>query len=113
VDVSWGTSLTLQICEQMPTYTIAANAGVEGAVVVGKLLEQNNLDIGYDAARDEYVDMVKAGIIDPVKVIRTALTDAASVSSLMTTTEAVVADFPKEEKEMVGMGAGGMGGMDY
>jgi chaperonin GroEL len=68
---------------------------------------------------DEYVDMVKAGIIDPVKVIRTALTDAASVSSLMTTTEAVVADFPKEEKEMVGMGGmggggmGGMGGMDY
>jgi hypothetical protein len=51
VHVSWGTSLTLQICEQMPTYTIAANAGVEGAVVVGKLLEQNNLDIGYDAAR--------------------------------------------------------------
>jgi chaperonin GroEL len=68
---------------------------------------------------DEYVDMVKAGIIDPVKVIRTALTDAASVSSLMTTTEAVVADFPKEEKELVGMGGmggggmGGMGGMDY
>jgi chaperonin GroEL len=51
VHVSWATSLTLQICEQMPTYTIAANAGVEGAVVVGKLLEQNNLDIGYDAAR--------------------------------------------------------------
>jgi chaperonin GroEL len=103
----------IQNALKMPTYTIAANAGVEGAVVVGKLLEQNNLDIGYDAARDEYVDMVKAGIIDPVKVIRTALTDAASVSSLMTTTEAVVADFPKEEKEMVGMGAGGMGGMDY
>ncbi|CAM6022507.1 unnamed protein product [Sphagnum balticum] len=107
----------IQNALKMPTYTIAANAGVEGAVVVGKLLEQNNLDIGYDAARDEYVDMVKAGIIDPVKVIRTAFTDAASVSSLMTTTEAVVADFPKEEKEMVGMGggmgAGGMGGMDY
>ncbi|CAM6026523.1 unnamed protein product [Sphagnum balticum] len=106
----------IQNALKMPTYTIAANAGVEGAVVVGKLLEQNNLDIGYDAAKDEYVDMVKAGIIDPVKVIRTALTDAASVSSLMTTTEAVVADFPKEEKEMVGvggMGGGGMGGMDY
>ncbi|CAM6068584.1 unnamed protein product [Sphagnum tenellum] len=109
----------IQNALKMPTYTIAANAGVEGAVVVGKLLEQNSLDIGYNAATDEYVDMVKAGIIDPVKVIRTALTDAASVSSLMTTTEAVVADFPKEEKEMVGMGGmggggmGGMGGMDY
>jgi len=109
----------IQNALKMPTYTIAANAGVEGAVVVGKLLEQNSLDIGYNAATDEYVDMVKAGIIDPVKVIRTALTDAASVSSLMTTTEAVVADFPKEEKELVGMGGmggggmGGMGGMDY
>eukprot|EP01018_Ginkgo_biloba_P028058 Gb_35390 [translate_table: standard] len=92
-------------------YTIAANAGVEGAVVVGKLLEQDNLDLGYDAAKGEYVDMVKAGIIDPLKVIRTALVDAASVSSLLTTTEAVIVELPKDEKETPAMG--GMGGMDY
>lgn len=64
--------------------TIAANAGVDGSVVVGKLLEQDNLSLGYDAAKAEYVDMIKAGIIDPVKVIRTALQDAASASLLMT-----------------------------
>ncbi|CAL9150943.1 unnamed protein product, partial [Musa hybrid cultivar] len=70
-----------------PTLTIAGNAGVDGAVVVGKLLEQENLNLGYDAAKGEYVDMVEAGIIDPLKVVRTALVDAASVSVLLTTTE--------------------------
>ncbi|XP_064971690.1 chaperonin CPN60-like 2, mitochondrial [Musa acuminata AAA Group] len=73
-----------------PTLTIAGNAGVDGAVVVGKLLEQENLNLGYDAAKGEYVDMVEAGIIDPLKVVRTALVDAASVSVLLTTTEAAV-----------------------
>jgi len=102
----------IQNALKMPAYTIAANAGVEGAVVVGKLLEQDNLDLGYDAAKGEYVDMVKAGIIDPLKVIRTALVDAASVSSLLTTTECVVVEIPKDEKEGPAMG-GGMGGMDY
>ncbi|KAM0897486.1 hypothetical protein ACQ4PT_022548 [Festuca glaucescens] len=77
-----------------PLMTIAANAGVDGSVVVGKLLEQDNLSLGYDAAKAEYVDMIKAGIIDPVKVIRTALQDAASVSLLMVTTEATVAELP-------------------
>ncbi|GER50090.1 60 kDa chaperonin, partial [Striga asiatica] len=96
-----------------PVYTIASNAGVEGAVVVGKLLESDNPDLGYDAAKGEYVDMVKAGIIDPLKVIRTALVDAASVSSLMTTTEAIVVE-SKDEKVAPPMGgAGGMGDMDY
>ncbi|RZR90420.1 hypothetical protein BHM03_00018301, partial [Ensete ventricosum] len=95
----------------LTVHTIASNAGVEGAVVVGKLLEQDNLDIGYDAAKGEYVDMVKAGIIDPLKVIRTALVDAASVSSLMTTTESVIVELPKNE-DAPAMGAG-MGGMDY
>ncbi|KAF3328132.1 chaperonin CPN60-2 [Carex littledalei] len=80
----------IQNALKTPVHTIAMNAGVEGAVVVGKLLEQDNTDLGYDAAKGEYVDMVKAGIIDPLKVIRTALVDAASVSSLMTTTEAVI-----------------------
>ncbi|GLT97864.1 hypothetical protein SLE2022_154080 [Rubroshorea leprosula] len=104
----------IQNALKTPVYTIAANAGVEGAVVVGKLLEQDNPELGYDAAKGEYVDMVKAGIVDPVKVIRTALVDAASVSSLMTTTEAVVSELPKDEKEVPAMGGmGGMGGMDY
>ncbi|CAN6684691.1 unnamed protein product [Malus baccata var. baccata] len=102
----------IQNALKMPVSTIASNAGVEGAVVVGKLLEQDNPDLGYDAAKGEYVDMIKAGIIDPLKVIRTALVDAASVSSLMTTTEAVVVELPKDEKETPAMG-GGMGGMDY
>ncbi|XP_077250891.1 chaperonin CPN60-2, mitochondrial-like isoform X2 [Tasmannia lanceolata] len=99
----------IQNALRTPAYTIACNAGVEGAVVVGKLLEQDNLDLGYDAAKGEYVDMVKSGIIDPLKVIRTALLDAASVSALMTTTEAVVVVLPKDEKEVPSMG----GGMDY
>ncbi|KAF3436031.1 hypothetical protein FNV43_RR23123 [Rhamnella rubrinervis] len=89
----------IQNALKMPVYTIASNAGVEGSVIVGKLLEQDNPDLGYDAAKGEYVDMIKAGIIDPLKVIRTALVDAASVSSLMTTTEAVVVELPKDDKE--------------
>ncbi|KAA8550662.1 hypothetical protein F0562_002346 [Nyssa sinensis] len=101
----------IQNALKAPVHTIASNAGVEGAVVVGKLLEQDNPDLGYDAAKGEYVNMVKEGIIDPLKVIRTALVDAASVSSLLTTTEAVVVEL-KDEKEVPAMG-GGMGGMDY
>ncbi|XP_074561987.1 chaperonin CPN60-2, mitochondrial isoform X1 [Curcuma longa] len=104
----------IQNALKAPAHTIASNAGVEGAVVVGKLLEQDNPDLGYDAAKGEYIDMVKSGIIDPLKVIRTALVDAASVSSLMTTTEAVVVELPKDEKDVSAMaGAGGMAGMDY
>ncbi|KHN00995.1 chaperonin CPN60-2, mitochondrial [Glycine soja] len=102
----------IQNALKTPVHTIASNAGVEGAVVVGKLLEQNDPDLGYDAAKGEYVDMVKTGIIDPLKVIRTALVDAASVSSLMTTTEAVVSELPKDDKDVPAMG-GGIGGMDY
>uniref|UniRef100_A0A0C9QRN8 TSA: Wollemia nobilis Ref_Wollemi_Transcript_12560_2226 transcribed RNA sequence n=1 Tax=Wollemia nobilis TaxID=56998 RepID=A0A0C9QRN8_9CONI len=103
----------IQNALKTPVHTIAANAGVEGAVVVGKLLEQDNLDYGYDAAKGEYVDMVKAGIIDPLKVIRTALVDAASVSSLLTTTEAVVAELPKDEKPNPATGGMPPMGMDY
>ncbi|KAH9612148.1 hypothetical protein KSS87_013310 [Heliosperma pusillum] len=108
----------IQAALKTPVYTIASNAGVEGALVVGKLLEQDDHDLGYDAAKGEYVDMVKSGIIDPLKVIRTALADAARqvyVSALMTTTEAVIVEAPKDEKDasppMSGMG--GMGGMDF
>ncbi|KAI3678742.1 hypothetical protein L6452_38045 [Arctium lappa] len=96
----------IQNALKSPVYTIACNAGVEGAVVVGKLLEQDNPDLGYDAAKGQYVDMVKEGIIDPLKVIRTALVDAASVSSLLTTTEAVIVELPKDEKEAPSMGPG-------
>jgi len=95
----------IQNALKTPVHTIASNAGVEGAVVVGKLLEQENFDYGYDAAKGEYVDMVKAGIIDPLKVIRTALVDAASVSSLLTTTEAVVVELPKDDRPGPPMGA--------
>ncbi|KAK3148397.1 hypothetical protein QOZ80_3BG0294530 [Eleusine coracana subsp. coracana] len=101
----------IQNALKTPVHTIASNAGVEGAVIVGKLLEQENTDLGYDAAKGEYVDMVKAGIIDPLKVIRTALVDAASVSSLMTTTESIIVEIPKEESNAPAMG--GMGGMEY
>ncbi|KAL3645052.1 Mitochondrial chaperonin 60 [Castilleja foliolosa] len=101
----------IQNALKAPVYTIASNAGVEGSVVAGKLLEQDDPDFGYDAAKGEYVDMVKAGIIDPLKVIRTALIDAASVSSLLTTTEAVVVELPTDEKPSPPMGGGGMGGM--
>ncbi|KAM0941956.1 putative chaperonin Cpn60/TCP-1 family, groEL-like apical domain superfamily [Dioscorea sansibarensis] len=103
----------IQNALKTPVHAIASNAGVEGAVVVGKLLEQDNPDLGYDAAKGEYVDMVKSGIVDPLKVIRTALVDAASVASLMTTTEAIVVELPKEEKEVTPAMGGGMGGMDY
>ncbi|VFQ67006.1 unnamed protein product [Cuscuta campestris] len=73
-----------------PAFTIASNAGVDGSLVIGKLLEQDDLNFGYDAAKDRYVDMVCAGIMDPLKVVRTALMDAASVSLLLTTTEAAI-----------------------
>ncbi|PWA88447.1 chaperonin Cpn60/TCP-1 family [Artemisia annua] len=96
----------IQNALKSPVHTIASNAGVEGAVIVGKLLEQDNPDLGYDAAKGLYVDMVKEGIIDPLKVIRTALVDAASVSSLLTTTEAVIVESPKDEKESAAMSPG-------
>jgi chaperonin GroEL len=95
-----------------PLKQIAQNAGVDGAVVAGKLLEQKNQDLGYDAQNDTYVDMIKAGIIDPVKVVMTSLKDAASVAGLLITTETLIAEEPKEEPAMpAGGGMGGMGGM--
>ena len=92
---------------------IADNAGVEGAVVVGKIVSENKANFGYDAQNEKYVDMVKAGIIDPVKVVRTALMDAASVAGLILTTEAAIVEAPRADApampDMGGMG--GMGGM--
>jgi len=99
---------------QEPVRQIAQNAGVEGSIVVGKILEKNDPNWGYNAQLDEYCDLVEAGIIDPAKVVRHALQDAASVAALMITTEAGIAEAPKDEKgggapDMSGMG--GMGGM--
>ncbi|KAI3941966.1 hypothetical protein MKW98_009176 [Papaver atlanticum] len=82
----------IQNALKAPTFTISENAGVNGAVVIGKLLDQDNVNLGYDAAKGVYVNMVEAGIIDPLKVIRTALVDAASVSLLLTTTEASIVE---------------------
>ena len=95
---------------QAPVRQIIANAGGDGAVIVGKLLDANDPNRGFDAQKEEYVDMFKAGIIDPTKVVRTALQDAASVAGLLVTTECMVAEKP--EKKSAGMpGGGGMGGM--
>jgi chaperonin GroEL len=98
-----------------PVKQIAENAGVDGAVISGKLLESNDFNYGYDAQKGVYADMVKSGIIDPVKVVRSALQDAASVASLLITTEAMVAELPKKDGPMPGGGGGmgGMGGMDF
>ena len=102
---------------QSPVRQIAENAGVDGAVVAGKLLEQKNFKLGFNAQTDEYVDMVKSGIIDPTKVVRTALQDAASVAGLLITTEAMVAERPERKDASPAMpgggGMGGMGGMDF
>jgi chaperonin GroEL len=94
-----------------PARLIAENAGVDGAVVSGKLLESKNTNWGYDAQTNEYVDMVKSGIIDPTKVVRAALQDAASVAALLITTEAMIAERPEKKGPPMGGPGGGMGGM--
>ena len=101
---------------QAPIRQIAENAGVEGSIVVGKVLENNDASFGFNAQTEEYGDLVKMGVIDPAKVVRTALQDAASVAGILITTEAAVADAPKKSggaaaPDMGGMG--GMGGMDF
>jgi chaperonin GroEL len=96
---------------QVPARQIAANAGMDGAVVVGKILEHKQLGWGFDAQTGDYGDMFKAGIIDPTKVVRTALQDAASVASLLVTTEAMVADRPEKKDAHAHPPGGGMGGM--
>jgi chaperonin GroEL len=95
----------------VPARQIAANAGHEGAVVVGKLLENPDSNVGFDAQNSEYGNMFEKGIIDPTKVVRTALVDASSVSGLMTTTEATVNEIKEESAAAPPMGGGGMGGM--
>ncbi|WP_453976913.1 chaperonin GroEL [Brevundimonas sp. Marseille-Q4549] len=101
---------------QAPIRQISENAGVEGSIVVGKVLENGEASFGFNAQTEEYGDLVKMGVIDPAKVVRTALQDAASVAGILITTEAAVADAPKKASaggapDMGGMG--GMGGMDF
>ena len=101
---------------QAPIRQIAENAGVEGSIVVGNVTTQRSPSYGYDAQTGEYGDLIAKGIIDPAKVVRVALQDAASVAGLLVTTEAMVADRPKNDSgapAMPGGGMGGMGGMDY
>ena len=99
-----------------PARQIAINAGEDGSVIVGKILEKDQYNFGYDAQSGDYVNMMSMGIIDPTKVVRCALQDAASVAGLLITTEAMVAERPKKDSgatAMPGGGMGGMGGMDY
>jgi chaperonin GroEL len=98
---------------QAPIRQIAENAGVEGSIVVGKVLDNASATYGFNAQTEEYGDLVAAGVIDPTKVVRTALQDAASVAGLMITTEAAVVEAPKPASSAPQMGGGGMGGMDY
>ncbi|MDX3925659.1 MAG: chaperonin GroEL [Shinella sp.] len=92
---------------------IAENAGDEASIVVGKILEKNEDNYGYNAQTGEYGDLIHLGIVDPVKVVRTALQNAASVASLLITTEAMIAELPKKDAPMPPMPGGGMGGMDF
>jgi chaperonin GroEL len=97
---------------QAPVRQIAENCGVEASIIVGKLIEQKSNTFGFDAQTETYVDLVEAGIVDPTKVVRIALQNAASIAAILITTEAMVAERPKADSSP-GMSGGGMGGMDY
>ena len=111
----WGAQIIKRSCEE-PIRQIAFNAGLDGAIVLDRVLQNKSAAFGYNAYSDEYTDLIKDGVIDPVKVVRCALQNAASVASLMLTTETMIADAPKKEDKsgggMPGGGMGGMGGMD-
>ncbi len=112
-DVQAGINIVLKALEA-PIRQIAENSGVEGSIVVGRINDNSSQTYGFNAQTEEYVDMIQAGIVDPAKVVRAALQDAASVAGLLVTTEAMVAEAPKKETApaMPGGGMGGMGGMD-
>ena len=102
---------------QSPAKQIVDNAGLEGAVIINKIMENSDINFGYDAQKEEYGDMIKSGIVDPTKVARVALEGASSVSGLLLTTECAIVEQAKDEGHCgcgagAGMG-GGMGGMDY
>lgn len=108
----FGANIIKRACEE-PIRQIATNAGLDGAIVVNNILQEKGSSYGYNAYSDEYTDLLKDGVIDPVKVVRCALTNAASVSSLMLTTETMIAEAPKKDAPaMPGAGGHGMGGMD-
>jgi chaperonin GroEL len=114
-DIQAGIKIVLRALEA-PIRQIAENAGVEGSIVVGKITDNAGSEtFGFDAQTEQFVDLLQAGIVDPAKVVRTALQDAASVAGLLVTTEAMVAELPKKEAAppMPGGGMGGMGGMDF
>jgi chaperonin GroEL len=113
-DEQAGINIVLKALEA-PIRQIVENAGGEGSIVVGKILDNASQTYGFNAQTDQYVDMIEAGIIDPSKVVRTALQDAASVAGLLITTEAMIAETPKDKPAMPmgGGGGGGMGGMDF
>ena len=114
-DVRAGLSIVVRALEA-PIRQIAENAGVEGSIVVGKVLANPSQTFGFNAQTEQYVDMLSAGIVDPAKVVRVALQDAASVAGLLITTEAMIAESPRKEASPMpggGGGMGGMGGMDY
>jgi chaperonin GroEL len=113
-DEQAGISIVLKALEA-PIRQIAENAGNEGSIVVGKISDNKSQTYGFNAQTEEYVDMIEAGIVDPAKVVRTALQDAASVAGLLITTEAMIGDKPKKEAPAMPMGGGGggMGGMDF
>ena len=98
---------------QAPVRQIVENAGDEGSVVVGKILENSSATFGFNAQTGEYGDLVDMGVVDPAKVVRSALQDAASVAGLLITTEAMVAEAPKKDAPAPAMPGGGMGGMDF
>jgi chaperonin GroEL len=111
-DVQAGINIVLKALES-PTRQIAENSGVEGSIVVGKIMEHKSETFGFDAQTEDYVDLIDSGIVDPAKVVRAALQDAASVAGLLVTTEAMVAEAPKKQTPPPPMPGGGMGGMDY
>jgi chaperonin GroEL len=111
-DVQAGINIVLKALEA-PIRQIAENSGVEGSIVVGKIMENKSETYGFDAQTEEYVDMIDKGIVDPAKVVRAALQDAASVAGLLVTTEAMVAETPKKASPPPMPGGGGMGGMDF
>ena len=107
----WYSSFPMSEALQAPLRQIAENAGVDGSVVAGKVIESNDPAFGFNAQTEEYGDMYKFGVIDPAKVVRTALQDAASVAGLLITTEAMIADKPEPKGQAGGGMPGGMGGM--
>jgi chaperonin GroEL len=111
-DIQAGINIVMKALEA-PIRQIAENSGVEGSIVVGRINDNKSATFGFNAQTEEYVDMLQAGIVDPAKVVRAALQDAASVAGLLVTTEAMIAEHPKKDAPAMPGGGGGMGGMDF